>query len=96
MYIRKKKAKQDGKLEELLKTQELVEALALEQQLDMLESSMAQSLFGFTELARLLDHRRVILRPISDVLEEENIHEIQDLLRVSISFDRLSRCLGLL
>jgi hypothetical protein len=73
----------DDLLQELLETPELVEALQIEKLVEGLEEKMAQGIYGFTELARLVDHKRARLREVPGVVEEEDLQPLLDLLRVS-------------
>lgn len=73
------KAKQ--RLQKLLETPDLVEALALEQKCEEFEMEMAKALFPFCELARVLDHRRARLKVVPGILSEEALLDLQETVR---------------
>ena len=77
-----KRKEAESNLQSLLERQELIEALALEKECEMMEVGMAESLYPFTELARLLDHKRGKLKVIRGTLEEADVPLLQETLRV--------------
>lgn len=68
------------RLQELLKTKELVEAVALEQNCQEMEVELAKALFPFCELARYLEHKRARLQhaPGTIILEQTAIIAVND------------------
>lgn len=80
-YISGEETKTENPLQSLLATPELVEAFALEEQLENLETNMAQALYGFTELARFLDHKRARIMAMGRILEEEDVKDLRSLVR---------------
>lgn len=80
-YISGEETKDDTSLQSLLDTPELIEALSLEEHLEGLETNMAQALYGFTELARFLDHKRARIKAVSQILEEDKVKDVQNLVR---------------
>lgn len=80
-YISGEETKSENPLQPLLDKPELVEALALEEQLEGLETNMAQAIYGFTELARFLDHKRARLKAVSRILDEDDLRALQNLIR---------------
>jgi len=73
--------KDSKELQKLLESPELIEALQIEEVLEGLEEKMAQGIFIFTELARLLDYKKAKLKVISGILEDEEVPLLQDLLK---------------
>lgn len=67
------------RLQKLLHTPTLVEALTLTQKIEEFEGLMAKSLFGLSELARFLDHRKGWIR--ADATSHDNYYRLQDTLR---------------
>lgn len=76
----KSKDKGNALLQDLLETPELIEALELERTIEKFEGRLAKGLYGFTELARMLDYKKVRLTVVPGVVE--NIQPLQDLLQV--------------
>lgn len=77
------KVQHDSSLQQLLETPELVEALQIEKLMERLEQKMAKGIFGFTELARIIDNKKARLTAVPGVVEEKDLQPLQDLLRVS-------------
>ena len=69
------------RLQKLLETPDLVEALALEQKCEEYEMEMAKALFPFCELARLLDHKRARLKVVPGILSEDTLLDLQETVR---------------
>lgn len=80
-----KRKQAEATLQSLLETPELIEALSLERECEMMEVSMAESLFPFTELARLIDHKRGKLKAVPGKLKDHDAPEMQELLQVCVS-----------
>jgi hypothetical protein len=74
---------QHDTLQQLLETPELVEALQIEKVMERLEQKMAKGIFGYTELARVIDNKKARLTAVPGVVEEKDLQPLQDLLRVS-------------
>ena len=55
----------------------------MEKMLEELEQEMANGIFGFTELARIIDYKKAQLTVVPDLVEEKDILPLSDLLRVS-------------
>lgn len=72
----------DEKLQSLLETPELTEALSLEKECEMMEVRMAQALFPFTELGRVLDNKDAKLHAVRGKLSQQDIPAMQELLQV--------------
>eukprot|EP00547_Thalassionema_nitzschioides_P002909 CAMPEP_0194199312 /NCGR_PEP_ID=MMETSP0156-20130528/377_1 /TAXON_ID=33649 /ORGANISM="Thalassionema nitzschioides, Strain L26-B" /LENGTH=518 /DNA_ID=CAMNT_0038924195 /DNA_START=52 /DNA_END=1605 /DNA_ORIENTATION=- len=75
------------KLQKLLENPKLVEALHVEELLEGIEQKMAQGIFAFTEVARLIDCKKAKLKGLPGILEADELQLLQDLLR------RLKCCL---
>jgi hypothetical protein len=67
-------------LQALLETPALIEALELERTIEQFEARLAKGIFGFTELARLLDYKKIRLSVVEDVVDD--IQPLHDLLQV--------------
>lgn len=78
-----KRKQADERLQSLLETPELCEALSLEKECEMMEVRMAEALFPFTELARVLDHKDAKLKAVSGKLSQDDVPAMQELLQVS-------------
>jgi hypothetical protein len=79
--------KTKSKLQTLLETPALVESLALEQQCEEMEIGMGQALFSFSELARILDHKRARLKLVPGVISTEfDLCELQETVRVRLRY----------
>jgi hypothetical protein len=91
---KQKREEAQAKLQNLLETPELVQALALERQCEEMEIEIAKALFPFTEMARILEHKRGRLVAIPGVVDDEKVLDLQDLLRVRCRDAIL--CFGLL
>ena len=74
---------QHDTLQQLLETPELVEALQIEKVMERLEQKMAKGIFGYTELARVIDNKKARLTAVPGVVQEKDLQPLQDLLRVS-------------
>lgn len=69
------------RLQTLLETPSLIEALALEQQIELFESSMSQSLNSFCDAARFLDHKRARIKLVPGIVKTEmEVVRLQELL----------------
>jgi hypothetical protein len=88
-YIKMPKAKVDqsrtdckDRLQQLLSTPALVEALALEQKCEEYEVEMAKALYSFSELARYLDSKRARLNDASnrDLVLRDTLRRLKGLL----------------
>jgi len=77
-----KRKQADETLQSLLETPELIEALSLEKECEMMEVRMAQALFSFTELARVLDHKDAKLKAVPRKVAREDVSALQELLQV--------------
>jgi hypothetical protein len=77
-----KRKQADEKLQSLLETPGLVEALSLEKECEMMEVRMAHALFPFTELARVLDNKDAKVRAVPGKLSPDTVPRLQDLLQV--------------
>ena len=84
--MKQKREESQAKLQALLETPEFVEALSLETECEDMEISAARALFPFTEMGRILEHKRARLVVVPGVLDEEKVMELQELLRVSKCF----------
>jgi hypothetical protein len=73
-----------AKLQALLETPQLLEFLALEKEGEELEMDMGRALFAFSELARILDHKRAQLKNVPGVLEAEDLYQLEETVRVSL------------
>jgi len=71
-----------SKLQKLLESPKLVEALHIEELLEGIEQKMAQGIFAFTEVSRFIDGKKAKLRVLPGILEEDELQALQDLLRV--------------
>jgi hypothetical protein len=76
-----KRKQADEKLQSLLETPGLVEALSLEKECEMMEVRMAHALFPFTELARVLDNKDAKVRAVPGKLSPDTVPRMQDLLQ---------------
>lgn len=83
IQLEKKRSKAKESIQKCLESPALVEALTLEQRCEQMEVDMAQALFPFSELARILDSKRARLKVIPGVLESEDIPCLQETVRVS-------------
>ena len=72
------------KLQQLLDNAPFKEALAIERKCEELELALAQTLFPFTEMARMVEHKRARLMVVPNVVDEDQVAELQELLRVCI------------
>lgn len=72
------------KLQALLQTPALTELLTLEMEAEKMEVALGEALFPFTELARIVDHKRAHLNVVSGVLEATDFPALQETIRVSI------------
>lgn len=84
--LMQKRKQADEKLQSLLETPKLLEALSLEKECEMMEVRMAQALFPFTEMARVLDNKGAILKPVSGKLSSDNVQSMRELLQVSFDY----------
>lgn len=66
-----------NRLQKLLETPVLVEALALEQQLEEFEIDISRQIYPFSELARYLEYKRARIKPVSEVLLDEDLAPLQ-------------------
>lgn len=66
-----------NRLQKLLETPTLVEALALEQQLEEFEIEISRSLFPFAELSRYLENKRARIKAVPDILQDEDLAPLQ-------------------
>lgn len=82
--LEQKREQAQSKLQKLLETPALVEALSLERKCEEIEIELAQTLFPFTEMARIVEHKRAKLVAVPDIIDEDRVSELQELLRVSI------------
>jgi hypothetical protein len=69
------------RLQELLDSPELKEALALEQKCEEFEVEMAKAIYSFGELARFLENKRANLKPVEDILEPDDLDSLHETLR---------------
>jgi hypothetical protein len=76
---RREEAKE--RLSKLLETPCLVKSLALEQEIENSELEIAKILYPFCELARYVEHKNARLKSTSGLVDEDNVIELQDLLR---------------
>jgi hypothetical protein len=67
----------------LLKTPALIELLALEREIEQLEENIGHVLYPFSELARNLDQRKARVKAVSGVIEQDELHDLENALRVS-------------
>jgi hypothetical protein len=72
-------------LQSLLNKTEFVEMLALEMELEKVELNLGEALFPFSELARILDHKRARLKVVPKVVDQEDLPALQEFVRVSFS-----------
>ncbi|CAB9530123.1 expressed unknown protein [Seminavis robusta] len=80
--IKQQRQKQaQATLQALLETPQLLEALACERDAEGMEVEVAKALFPFTEMARILEHKRGRLVALPGVVSEEKVSELQGLLR---------------
>lgn len=79
----KREESQKAKLQALLETPEFVEAMALETECEDMEISAARALFPFTEMGRILEHKRARLVVVPGLMDAEKVMELQELIRVS-------------
>lgn len=80
--VKQRREEAQANLQKLLETPDLVQALALERQCEETEIEIARALFPFTEMARVLEHKRGRLVPVSGVVDDEKVQELHELLRV--------------
>lgn len=76
----------------LLKNPALVELLALERQSEQLEQDIGQALYPFTELARNLDQKKARIKVVPGVVEEDQLTDLQNTVRVSLSAIPVTDC----
>jgi hypothetical protein len=79
--VEQRVAEAKQRLQKLLETPDLVEALALEQKCEEYEMEMAKALFPFCELARTLDHKRARLKVMPGILSEDALLDLQETMR---------------
>ncbi|CAJ1942784.1 unnamed protein product [Cylindrotheca closterium] len=72
---------QEGQLQDLLETPELVEMLTLERDCEQFELDLGKALFPFSELARTLDHKKARIKAVPGVVEEDEVAELQETVR---------------
>ena len=80
--VKQKREDAKAKLQSLLETPELLQALALERDCEEMEIEIARALFPFTEMGRILEHKRGKLVPVPGVIDDDKVLELQELLRV--------------
>jgi hypothetical protein len=80
-----KRKQAEATLQSILETPELIEALSLEKECELMEVCMAEALFPFTELARIIDHKRGKLKAVPGKLKDDDAPELQELLQVCIT-----------
>jgi hypothetical protein len=80
--VKQRREDAQSKLQNLLETPELLEALALERDCEEMEIEIAKALFPFTEMARILEHKRGRLCAVPGAVGEGKVIELQGLLRV--------------
>lgn len=81
--VKQKREETQTQLQKLLETSELVQALALERECEEMEIEVARAVFPFTEMGRILEHKRGRLVAVQGVVDDDKVLELQDLLRVS-------------
>lgn len=79
--IKQRREESQAKLQRILETPEFVEALSLETACEDMEISAARALFPFTEMGRILEHKKARLVVVPGVIDDEKVVELQELLR---------------
>jgi hypothetical protein len=80
-----KRKQAEATLQSILDTPELIKALSLEKELEMMEVRMAEALFPFTELARIIDNKRGKIKSITGKVKDDDTQELQELMQVCIT-----------
>ena len=81
--IKNKRLKAKKRIDELLRLPHFIEAVQLEQKCEMMEVGMAQMVLPFSELARMLDGKKVKIHP---TLPTEDLAALEECLRRLRSF----------
>jgi len=79
--VEQRRASAKDRLQKLLESPELKEALALEQQCEEFETEMAKELYPFCELARFLDQKRARIKIVPGVVEDDDLIDLQETVR---------------
>ena len=87
--IKQKREEAQDKLQKLLETPDLLQSLALERACEEVEIEMAKALFPFTEMARIIEHKKARLLVVTGLMDGTKVIELQDLLRVSLPLSKL-------